>query len=192
MAPPSLAYALALATPLALAAPLMAQVSDDALPAAARALTLALPSLERLRFDTSGSPPGAHQAYDLAWRHPAFTLRARVSPAGDPAAHAPAVSAGATATHCARNGDGDEAEDYVGRWRAGAEDLARLNAEWAYFFDYAPKPAFSRRRRCYQASYYREGVGLVHAWLLYDDPEYLHSEWAYALPFAADAGEGRR
>ena len=181
----ALSTSLAVALALPLAGRLRAQVSEADLPRAARALTLALPSLERLRFDTSGAGAGAYQAYDLAWRHPDFALRVRVLPIGDPAAAAPSVSVGATATHCARNDDGgDDAADYVGRWRAGTEDLARLNAEWAYFFDYAPKTAFSHRRRCYQASYYREDAGLVHAWLLYDDPDYLHSDWAYALPFA--------
>ena len=172
---------------LPLAAP--AQESTAELPAVARGLTLALPSLDRLRFDTSGAGDEPYQDYQLAWRHPDFELRALVLPPGAPAALAPAVNAGATATHCASNVEGEGLAHYVMRWRAGTEDLARLNAEWAYFFDYTPKADFGQRRRCYQVSYYREDAGLVHAWLLYDDPAYRHSAWAYALPFA-DATPG--
>lgn len=175
----SIALALALAAGAALA-----QRSNAELPRVARALTLALPSLDGIRFDTAGTEGDAYEAYDLSWAHRRFELRARIVPPGTPDALAPAIGAGATATHCASNGGVDEREDFVVRWRGGREDLDRLNAEWAYFFDYAPKPAFSGRRRCYQASYYREDAGLVHVWLLYDDPGLLHSDWAYVLPFA--------
>ena len=164
----------------ALSGALTAQVAVVALPAEAGVLEATPPGLERLRLDTSGSAPGAHQAYDFAWRHPRFELRCRVLPADTP----PGVSAGATAVHCARNDDGEELAHHMVRWRGGREDLERLRADWVYFFDYTPKAAFGERRRCYQTSYYREGVGLVHTWLLYDDAEFLHSDWAYALPFA--------
>lgn len=162
---------------------LPAQSAAVRLPDVARGLDPTPPSLERLRFDTSGSPADAYQGFDFTWRHPDFELRVRVMPPETP----PGVSAGATAVHCARNDDGDDLAHHVVRWRGGREDLERLNAEWVYFFDYTPKEAFSGRRRCYQASYYRDGAGLVHVWLLYDDPEYLHSDWAYALPFADDS-----
>ena len=187
---PLLAAALAFGLGLS-AKPVLAQASLRELPAAARAagLTFALPRIDELRFDTAGSGANAHVAYDLAWRHRrgAFELLARVVPAGSPSALHPGVSTGALVTHCQRN-DPDESEAFVARWRAGTEDLARLGAEWAVFHAYAPKPSFSQRRRCYQASYYRAGRGLVHVWLLYDDPALLHSDWVYVLPFATEEG----
>ena len=99
------------------------------------------------------------------------------------------MRAGALVTHLADNGaraaGGPELrpERAVMRWRAGTDDLERLGAEWAYFWDFAPKPSVSPRRRCYRVSYYAAGRGLVHVSLFYDDPDLLHSDWVYVLPF---------
>ena len=170
----------------AAAGQVLAQASLSQLPASAKTaeLTFSLPDIEALRYDSTYRD--GFQPTDLRWRHRGgdFELLARVIPETADASLAPHVLAGATVVHCSSNAE----EDYVGRFRGGTEDLRRLNADWAYFWDYAPKPDFSPRRRCYQASYYRPGRGLVHVWLLYDDPAYLHSDWVYVLPFGDSDG----
>lgn len=142
-------------------------------------LDLVLRSLDDLEFDSTGGL--GHQPYHLAWRHRRghFELRYELLPENRTTTLAPHVLAGARATHNAANA----AEDFIGRFRGGTEDLQRLGATWAYFWDYTPQPSIGAWRRCYQASYYRPGRGLVTAWLLYNDPKYLHSDWVYVLPF---------
>ena len=147
----------------------------------AMGLDLALPVLEGLRFELAPAARDAFQAYDFRWRNTrgAFELRVELLPERGDTTLAPHVRAGARVLHNARNDEGD----FVGRFRGGTDDLERLGAEWAYFWDYAPKSELGAWRRCYQASYYRAGRGLVTMWLLYDDPDYLHSDWVYVLPF---------
>ena len=160
-----------------------AQAAAADLPYKARqmALEFALSKIDELAFDTVVLDDFV--PIDLSWSHRRgkFELLYRLIPDSSVHTTRPAITAGALAVHCTDN----TSEDFVGRWRAGSEDLDRLGAEWAYFWDYAPKQEFSSRRRCYQASYYASGRGLVHAWLLYDDPEFLHSDWVYVLPFSS-------
>ena len=142
-------------------------------------LTFLLPRIDKLTFDTTQR--GEFQSVDFSWRHTRgdFELRYRLFPDGLPETINPAVSSAALVVHCARN----SAEDFVGRFRGGDDDLKRLGAEWVYFWDYAPKPSFSHYRRCYQASFYLSGRGLVHAWLLYNDADLMHSNWVYSVSF---------
>ncbi len=162
-------------------AEVLAQASVAELPALARkmGLTFALPRLDELRFDTLSTSD--FQPYDFSWSHRGgkFVLRYQVLPHGSAEALNPAIAAAARVVHCAKN----EEENFIGRFRGGSDDLARLGAEWAYFWDYAPKSQLGHWRRCYQASYFVEGKGLVHAWLLYNDEELFHSEWVYVVPF---------
>jgi len=163
----------------------LAQRSRAELPAVVKlvGLDLALPVLEGLHFDPTGG--SGHQPYDFGWQHQRgkFSLLYEVIPQRGDTMLAPHARAGVRVVHNARNSEGD----FIGRFRGGSEDLRRLGADWAYFWDYAPKAALGEWRRCYQASYYRAGQGMVNAFLLYNDEEYLHSDWVYVLPFIEPA-----
>ncbi len=161
-----------------------AQATERELPQRARAmqLGLALPSIDDVRFDTAAVGEG-QGAYDMRWRerHGRFELRFRMVPDSALGRATPNVVSGSLATHLARNTE----EDIVGRFRPGTEDLDRLGADWAYFWDYVPKRDWANGyAHCYQVSYFREGLGLVHGWLLYDATELRESPWVYALPFS--------
>lgn len=165
-----------------------AQESAAELPARARdmGLTLALPSLEKLRFDTSLHSRN-RQRVDMGWlgrAHRNFEIYVSLVPE-DGSPLFPNILGGAAATNAARNSD--EEEDFMALYRAGDEDLRRLNADWAAFWAFTPKEELSRRRYGYQATYYKQGRGLVHVWVLADDREVVNGDWAYVLPFAVDA-----
>lgn len=163
----------------------LAQESDAELPRRARemGLTLALPSLERLRFDT-GLHSRNRQRVDMKWLGRArrgFEIYVSLVPE-DGRPLFPNVLGGAAATNAARN-SGEE-EDFVALYRAGDEDLRRLNADWAAFWAFTPKVELSPRRYGYQVTYYKQGRGLVHVWVLADERDVVRGDWAYVLPFA--------
>ena len=163
----------------------LAQASAAELPARARemGLTLALPSLDDLRFDTTQRR--VHRSdFDLRWRHrsPKFEIYATLVPevAGGPPTF-PNVLGGAAVTNVAVNAP--EEEHFVALYRAGDDDLARLGADWAAFWAFTPQPQLSSRDYGYQATYYKEGRGLVHLYVFADDREVVNGDWAYVLPF---------
>ena len=163
----------------------LAQVSAAELPARARAmgLTLALPSLEDLRFDTTVRR--LHRSdFHLHWRHrgPGFEIYATLVPeAAGASPMFPNVLGGAAVTNVAVNAP--EEEHFVALYRAGDDDLERLNADWAAFWAFTPQPELSGRDYGYQATYYKEGRGLVHLYVFADDRAVVNGDWAYVLPF---------
>ena len=162
-----------------------AQVSDAELPLRARALglTLALPTLERLRFDT-GVHSRNRTRVDMKWlgrgREKFEIYVALVPEEGRPLF--PNVLGGTAATNAASTSD--EEEHFVALYTAGDEDLRRLNADWAAFWAFTPKPELSPRKYGYQVTYYKAGRGLVHLWVLADERAVVTGDWAYVLPFA--------
>ena len=163
----------------------LAQASPSELPVRARdmGLTLALPSLDGLRFDTVARR--VHRCdFDLLWRHrgPRFEIYATLVPeAPDGPPLFPNILGGAAVTNVAVNAP--EEEHFVARYRAGDEDLRRLGADWAAFWAFTPQPGLSDRDYGYQATYYKEGRGLVHLYVFADDRELVDGAWAYVLPF---------
>ena len=169
--------------------PLVAQTSVAELPHVARAmgLTLAVPSLEGLRFDTARVSLNRTDLH-MRWRHPGERVEVYVELRPEPDRGPglfPHVLAGAAVTNAAVNGGGgdDPGVEFIARYTAGDEDLERLGADWACFYAFTPKPEFSARRYGYQASYYRAGAGLVQLWVLADRRESIRGDWAYVLPF---------
>lgn len=160
---------------------LQAQASLKELPAKARemGLTFMLPRIDELVFDSSAT--GDFQPVDFSWRHRKgkYELRYRLFPEGATETIRPEIASAALVVHCARNAE----DDFIGRFRGGTDDMKRLGADWVYFWDYAPKSIFSGYQRCYQASFYLEGRGLVVAWLLYNDAELMGSDWIYSVSF---------
>lgn len=171
---------------------LCAQRSDAELPFVARTmgLTLDLPSLDGLRYDTLATGEGYGRQH-LRWTGDRGRFELRYSFEPDSLGQAmPHVLAGLRLAQLMHHEE-DGLEDYVGRWRGGREDLDRLGADWVYFFDFRPTGQVGEWQRAYLAAYYREGVGSVYALLLYNDPAYLHSDWVYVLPFAKAPEEER-
>ena len=167
-----------------------AQTSVGELPVRARemGLDLALPTLEKLRFDT-GVHSRNRTRVDMKWLgrgRPDFEIYVALVPEeGRPLF--PNVLGGTAATNAASNSE--EEGDFMALYRAGDEDLRRLNADWAAFWAFTPKPELSGRAYGYQASYYKEGRGLVHVWVMSDDRDVINGDWPYVLPFAEEFGE---
>lgn len=164
-----------------------AQTSNAELPALARRmdLSLALPTLDELTFDTTEAKR-LRQPTHLRWRHrgaEAFEIYVQLLPERAARPLMPHVLSGAALTDCARNSE--QAADFIARYRAGDEELERLGADWASIWAFRPKPEFSGREHALQVSYYREGSGVVNLWLLSDDRELMNGAWPYLLPFAA-------
>lgn len=165
----------------------LAQASDAELPFMARqmGLGLAVPSLENLRFDTTRV---SFNRCDLRmrWfnRREGFEVYAQLVPEPDNGSGLyPHILGGTAIVNAALNSPEDQ--HFIARYRAGDDDLARLNADWATFWAFTPKPEFSGRKYGYQATYHKEGQGVVHVWVLADKREVVNGEWAYVLPFAA-------
>lgn len=86
------------------------------------------------------------------------------------------------AMHLARNDD----DSYLA---AHAVDVAVLDsvyrADWGQSFVFSPKPLFSAAATCQMTAVYREGVGLLYTFLLFDEPPATLPERARLVRFAA-------
>ena len=163
----------------------LAQASMQELPRVAREmnLSLALPSLDGLAFDTTRVSLNRSDLR-MRWRHRrrGFEVYAQLVPEpADGAGLYPHILGGAAVVNAALNSPEDQ--HFIARYRAGDDDLARLHADWAAFWAFTPKPEFSGRKYGYQATYHKEGRGVVHVWVLADNREIVNGDWAYVLPF---------
>ena len=68
--------------------------------------------------------------------------------------------------------------------KLGSEDLDFFGADWATQSLFNPKEEFSTKKNCQLISLYKEEVGLIFLYLLFDDIEKYKDEWRYLIGFS--------
>jgi hypothetical protein len=64
------------------------------------------------------------------------------------------------------------------------EDLnINFKADWAATFYFTPKPQFSAKRNCKMLALYKEGLGLVYVFFLFNKPSIELDNQFYTLNF---------
>ena len=84
--------------------------------------------------------------------------------------------------HLMDNGE----EEPVTLHKLGSEDLDFFGADWATQSLFHPKEAFSPKRHCQLLTMYKEEVGLIFLYLLFDDMEKYKDEWRYLIGFEVE------
>jgi len=74
-------------------------------------------------------------------------------------------------------------ESNISLHRLGSEDLILYGADWATQATFRPKPEFSDKMHCQLISIYKEEVGLLFLYLLFDDMNKYKDEWRYLIGF---------
>ena len=67
--------------------------------------------------------------------------------------------------------------------RLGSEDLKFYGADWATQATFHPRIEFSNKRHCQLITIYKEEVGMVYLYLLFDDLDKYQDDWRYLLGF---------
>ncbi len=67
--------------------------------------------------------------------------------------------------------------------RLGSEDLIAFGADWATQASFHPKEEFSDKQHCQLLTLYKEEIGLVFVYLLFDNEEKYNDDWRYLIGF---------
>ena len=71
----------------------------------------------------------------------------------------------------------------VSMHRLGSEDLKLYGADWATQATFNPKAEFSDRKYCQLITIFKEEVGMIFLYLLFDDLEKYEDDWRYLIGF---------
>ncbi len=77
-------------------------------------------------------------------------------------------------------------DDPVTLHKLGSEDLDFFGADWATQSMFNPKDEFSPKKNCQLITLYKEEVGLIFLYLLFDDIEKYKDEWRYLIGFGEE------
>ena len=77
-------------------------------------------------------------------------------------------------------------DDPVSLHTLGSEDLDFFGADWATQSMFNPKDEFSPKKNCQLITLYKEEVGLIFLYLLFDDIEKYKDEWRYLIGFGEE------
>lgn len=70
--------------------------------------------------------------------------------------------------------------------KLGTEDLDFFGADWATQSLFNPKDEFSTKKNCQLITMYKEEVGLIFLYLLFEDIEKYKDEWRYLIGFGVE------
>lgn len=76
-------------------------------------------------------------------------------------------------------------ESNISLHRLGIEDLILYGADWATQATFRPKREFSEKAYCQLLTLYKEDVGLIFLYLLFDDMEKYKDDWRYVIGFGS-------
>ncbi len=77
-------------------------------------------------------------------------------------------------------------DDPVTLHKLGSEDLDFFGADWATQALFNPKEEFSTKKNCQLITLYKEDVGLIFLYLLFEDIEKYKDEWRYLIGFGLE------
>jgi hypothetical protein len=77
-------------------------------------------------------------------------------------------------------------DDPVTLHKLGSEDLDFFGADWATQSMFNPKDEFSPKKNCQLITLFKEEVGLIFLYLLFDDIEKYKDEWRYLIGFGEE------
>ena len=82
-------------------------------------------------------------------------------------------------------------DSQVAMHQLGSEDLEFFGADWATQALFSPKENFSLKSKCQLITLYKEEVGLVFVYLLFDSMEKYKDEWRYIIGFREEVEVAR-
>ena len=95
----------------------------------------------------------------------------------------PHIASMTTASHIASNAN--DSEIVVQNLKEG-DLINQLKADWASIFYFNPKAQFSTKKFCKMLAMYKDGIGLVYVFFLFNKPSIELDNQFYTLSFLTD------